>query len=104
MLKFVIFSTLGLSKAFNMGLPTDYDDQEMMYKRSPAEMEDFMKLLSVISGLLEEFFFLRYSLMKKVFQNNYRTIWSFNFYHFKYLSKVSHSRRFEKLRINLTKL
>lgn len=53
MLKFVIFSTLGLSKAFNMGLPTDYDDQEMMYKRSPAEMEDFMKLLSVISGLLE---------------------------------------------------
>lgn len=48
MLKFVIFSILGLSKAFNMGLPTDYDDQEMMYKRSPAEMEDFMKLLSVI--------------------------------------------------------
>ena len=69
MLKFVIFSTLGLSKAFNMGLPTDYDDQEMMYKRSPAEMEDFMKLLSVISGLLETVFLLKSSLMKKVFQN-----------------------------------
>ena len=47
MLKFVIFSIFGFANGFNMGLPTDYDDQEMMYKRSPAEMEDFMKLLSV---------------------------------------------------------
>ena len=56
MLKFVVFSILGLSKAFNMGLPTDYDDQEMMYKRSPAEMEDFMKLLSVILDLTKDVF------------------------------------------------
>ena len=66
MLKFVIFSILGLSKAFNMGLPTDYDDQEMMYKRSPAEMEDFMKLLSVILGLTKEFF--KSSKREKVFK------------------------------------